>query len=166
MRISFIIPDKTAVIDGYVFENVDFSILPPAVRALQWFGSWGEVEFYPNEDGSAVANEVIDGLGGLTALIDELLIRKAEETKPPPPPTDEHVAQGARIYRDLLLEQCDYTQTLDYQELLTDEERAAWRTYRQKLRDVTKQPGFPHNVVFPISPDPKAPFDPERTHAA
>jgi hypothetical protein len=28
----------------------------------------------------------------------------------------------------------------------------AWATYRQSLRDVTKQPGFPFAVVWPIKP--------------
>ena len=28
-----------------------------------------------------------------------------------------------------------------------------WQTYRQALRDVTKQPGFPHEVVWPSMPE-------------
>lgn len=29
---------------------------------------------------------------------------------------------------------------------------AAWKTYRQALRDVPAQPGFPDNVVWPDAP--------------
>ena len=38
-----------------------------------------------------------------------------------------------RHQRDLLLAASDWTQTLDAP--LTDEQRAAWATYRQQLRD-------------------------------
>ncbi len=29
----------------------------------------------------------------------------------------------------------------------------AWSTYRQQLRDLTEQPGFPFNVTFPEKPE-------------
>jgi hypothetical protein len=29
---------------------------------------------------------------------------------------------------------------------------AAWEIYRQSLRDITSQPGFPHNVTWPTKP--------------
>lgn len=28
-----------------------------------------------------------------------------------------------------------------------------WAVYRQALRDITKQPGYPEEIVWPISPD-------------
>ena len=28
-----------------------------------------------------------------------------------------------------------------------------WRTYRQELRDITLQAGFPLNIVFPVMPE-------------
>jgi len=52
--------------------------------------------------------------------------------------------------RNVLLAESDYTQLLDVP--LSAEEKAAWKEYRQELRDVTKQEGFPSSVVFPISP--------------
>lgn len=30
---------------------------------------------------------------------------------------------------------------------------AAWEIYRQSLRDITAQDGFPHNVTWPVKPE-------------
>jgi hypothetical protein len=55
-----------------------------------------------------------------------------------------------RSKRDKMLQECDYTQTLDYP--ATDAERSAWAAYRQALRDVPTQEGFPNDVVWPTIP--------------
>lgn len=55
-----------------------------------------------------------------------------------------------RMQRDALLYRSDWTQVPDAP--LTAEQVAAWATYRQALRDVTEQPGFPANVVWPVQP--------------
>jgi hypothetical protein len=35
---------------------------------------------------------------------------------------------------------------------LTPTQQTAWATYRQELRDITSQPGYPTNVVWPTPP--------------
>lgn len=35
---------------------------------------------------------------------------------------------------------------------LTPEQQQAWAVYRQALRDITQQPGFPEQVIWPSSP--------------
>lgn len=35
---------------------------------------------------------------------------------------------------------------------LTTEQQAAWATYRQELRDITNQSGYPFNVIWPVAP--------------
>lgn len=35
---------------------------------------------------------------------------------------------------------------------LTLEQQAAWATYRQELRDIPQQSGYPLNVVWPVAP--------------
>lgn len=35
----------------------------------------------------------------------------------------------------------------------TENERARWRRYRQQLRDITAQSGFPDRVTFPDVPE-------------
>jgi len=55
-----------------------------------------------------------------------------------------------RAERNRLLAECDWTQLADV--VLTDEVKAAWATYRQALRDITAQDGFPDSVTYPTKP--------------
>lgn len=56
-----------------------------------------------------------------------------------------------RRRRDTKLSNCDWTQIPDNQ--LSEDDRALWREYRQKLRDVTELFSDPDDVVWPMSPD-------------
>ena len=55
-----------------------------------------------------------------------------------------------RAERNRLLAECDWTQLADV--VLTDEAKAAWAAYRQALRDITAQEGFPDSVTYPTKP--------------
>ena len=52
-----------------------------------------------------------------------------------------------RAQRDRLLASSDWTQVLD-----APVDKAAWAAYRQSLRDVPLQAGFPENVTWPKEP--------------
>jgi hypothetical protein len=54
---------------------------------------------------------------------------------------------GVRANRNEMLKNSDWAMVSDAP---TDKE--AWAAYRQELRDVTKQEGFPTNVVWPTPP--------------
>ncbi len=54
-----------------------------------------------------------------------------------------------RAERDKLLAESDWTQLPDV--VLSNKED--WTKYRQDLRDISKQEGFPYSVVFPTKPD-------------
>ena len=56
-----------------------------------------------------------------------------------------------REKRNGLLVNCDWTQTLDSP--LNAEQKTAWTTYRQALRDITTQSGFPTDVTWPSAPN-------------
>ena len=56
-------------------------------------------------------------------------------------------ASLVRNKRSALLLQSDWTQVLD-----APVDRQAWSTYRQALRDITNQPGFPLEVTWPQQP--------------
>jgi len=56
--------------------------------------------------------------------------------------------QQARAKRDQLLAACDWTQLNDIP-LAT---KKAWLRYRQALRDLTDQPGFPAEIQWPTPP--------------
>lgn len=55
-----------------------------------------------------------------------------------------------RGFRGELLVRSDWTQLVDAP--LTEDQKTEWRTYRQALRDVTGQAGFPESVVWPAAP--------------
>lgn len=55
-----------------------------------------------------------------------------------------------RGQRDAMLRACDWTQVTDAP--LTDVQRLAWQAYRQALRDVPEQPGFPTTITWPVIP--------------
>jgi len=59
-------------------------------------------------------------------------------------------ASDARGKRDGLIASCDWTQIADAP--LTADQRAAWVTYRQALRDVPAQAGFPDTIDWPVTP--------------
>ena len=56
-------------------------------------------------------------------------------------------ADEVRSQRNNKLTRCGWTQVLDAQV-----DRAAWAEYRQQLRDVPDQPGFPFAVDWPQEP--------------
>lgn len=66
---------------------------------------------------------------------------------------DDRLTQSARARRDTLLkETVDSVNPMRW-EAMTDEQKDAWRAYRQALLDVPQQEGFPNNIVWPTSPD-------------
>ena len=62
------------------------------------------------------------------------------------PMTDEE----ARAQRDKLLAETDWTQVLDAP--IDAETREAYRAYRQALRDIPEQEGFPESITWPELP--------------
>jgi hypothetical protein len=59
-------------------------------------------------------------------------------------------ALAIRQQRTSLLLQSDWTQIADSP--LTSQQKAMWATYRQALRDITKQVTFPTSVVWLVPP--------------
>jgi len=57
-------------------------------------------------------------------------------------------ADNIRNMRDVKLAACDWTQGRD----IPNNIASAWATYRQALRDVPSQAGFPFNVTWPNTP--------------
>jgi hypothetical protein len=71
------------------------------------------------------------------------------EYVPPPPPTTEELAAAARAERNALLAATDWTQAADVPQATKNK----WAPYRQALRDVPEQPGFPSNIQWPVKPN-------------
>ena len=59
---------------------------------------------------------------------------------------DNRAAARVRAERDRLLAETDYLALSDV--TMSD----AWKTYRQNLRDIPAQSGFPNSVTYPTKP--------------
>lgn len=64
-----------------------------------------------------------------------------------PVPSQDLLAKNMRIRRDRFLASTDWTQAAD-----APVDQSAWATYRQALRDVPAQAGFPDTVTWPTKP--------------
>jgi Phage tail assembly chaperone protein len=60
---------------------------------------------------------------------------------------DAQQAASMRTERNRRLSDCDWTQIAD-----STADKQAWATYRQSLRDVPSQDGFPWEINWPIAP--------------
>jgi hypothetical protein len=60
---------------------------------------------------------------------------------------DAEQAAEVRKQRTEMLKDCDWTQIAD-----STADKTAWATYRQALRDITTQTGFPWTITWPTQP--------------
>lgn len=60
---------------------------------------------------------------------------------------DAQQAASQRTERNRRIAECDWTQLPD-----SPVDKTAWATYRQSLRDLTKQSGFPWDIEWPKQP--------------
>ena len=85
-------------------------------------------------------------------LVDNLwIVSKIPE--PTPEEVKERKAQEIRNQRDLLLSKTDYYFLVDNPKQLTEEQLAEVQTYRNELRELPEQEGFPENVTWPDIPE-------------
>ena len=57
-----------------------------------------------------------------------------------------------KLIRNNLLLQSDWTDTYSAPARLGEEKYTAWQIYRQQLRDITTQPGYPYQITWPQAP--------------
>jgi len=70
------------------------------------------------------------------------------DPEPQPEPEVADKAQEVRAERNYLLTKSDWTQVAD-----APVDKEAWAEYRQKLRDIPQQTGFPTEVDWPVRPE-------------
>jgi hypothetical protein len=90
----------------------------------------------------------------ITLWLSSLLKNKSVTVKPFELPvlTKEQLASSIRDHRNYLLSITDkYMTVSDYP--VSETNREEIKAYRQALRDITKQSGFPENIVWPKEPD-------------
>lgn len=132
-------------------ENWDYVTLPKTADELVAFGKikhdqqtafWNKMTQLRNElltDQKYIKQELVDGWWELTKI---------------PEPTAEEIqaqiARDARSKRDYLISQTDYLLQPDYP--ISTEQLEEVKAYRQALRDVPEQDGFPETIVWPEMP--------------
>ena len=96
----------------------------------QWFTKWNlGPSFFDTEDAEGHVT---------TAAENEANYKTAK---------DAEQAKSVRDSRNTKLTESDWTQVAD-----APVDKAAWATYRQALRDVTAQTGFPWTIDWPVAP--------------
>ena len=81
----------------------------------------------------------------------EVTVTKAEQEAAYTANKDAEAATAVRAERDKLLASCDWMAIKAFEAGSTLS--AEWATYRQALRDVTAQEGFPLDVTYPDKPE-------------
>lgn len=139
MRLTIVPSDKFIAIDEDGLLNIqqDFSWIPSNVHAVQWYDTWGEVEY---NDGTP--NERIEELGifsqaEATLNADKARIQAELDAKE----AARDYTEELRLLRNQRLFLSDWSQLADNS--LTTAQKTAWSTYRQELRDL------PETVIDP-----------------
>jgi hypothetical protein len=97
----------------------------------QWFTKWNlGPSFFDTEDAE----------GNVTTAAENEAAYKATK--------DAEQAKSVRSQRGDKLKDSDWTQVAD-----APVDKEAWATYRQSLRDVTQQSGFPWTITWPTQPE-------------
>ena len=109
--------------------------------------------WWPEEDQSATLGELeVYGSETLTLDADRKVVVVVRSVEPMPQDQVDAItaakAREVRAERNKLLGDTDWTQVSD-----APVDQTAWATYRQSLRDITAQAGFPHSVVWPAKPE-------------
>jgi hypothetical protein len=86
-----------------------------------------------------VFTDTTDETGNVTTATQHEIAYKASK--------DSEQAKNVRATRDAKLAQSDWTQVAD-----AKVNKIAWATYRQALRDIPSQSGFPWDVTYPTAP--------------
>ena len=141
MKLTIVPIDKTVIVNGTAVALKDSfpSSVPSEVHALQWAEQSGSVE---------KTDETQDSLSTLPAWASDCVAAHEQaiieiEANEPSTPTSE---QEARSDRAMFLEETDWTANSDV--TMSTE----MTVYRQALRDITDQVGFPDNITWPTKP--------------
>ena len=158
MRVTIIPEDCIVAIDG-VAVRITMPAINESIHAVQWYDSKGTIEHKDTSNTNnilinhieeindiSIFQEIID-IATAKIAADKVIAEEKEII------TSEMIAAGARQDRDFRLMQSDWTQIQLPDVSLTPDQIAQWKEYRRQLRDITLQPGFPNNIVWPEKPE-------------
>ena len=138
--------------------------LPPRPVTQEWLNSYisdpaGDIVFEgPQATGGTVYQysqragvEQIDGKWYTKYILGPVFVdgetTAAEQETAYKAMKDAEQAKSVRTSRTEKLKDCDWTQIAD-----STADKTAWATYRQALRDITAQSGFPWTITWPDAP--------------
>lgn len=136
-----------------LYKTIQFSdIMVASELEPYWYGPFDYNSDIPKVDYNKTAEYI-----GLTKHFDNVwrktwVVRDA--TQEEINQRTEVEANEIRSRRDRALRLSDYTHVTDHPQPLNDEiKKQAWSEYRQKLRNLPLQNGFPWNIEFPTRPE-------------
>ena len=143
-----IVSDKTIGIGTTIISGIgtDLSWIPSDVHAVHWNGSSGEIEY---NDGKANLGITSIGIYSQAETSFNNEIQRQKDLGDASVSQSSFLWEKLRNERDNLLLFSDFTQLGDIG--LSDSKKAEWVTYRQALRDITKQ-SDPFNITWPTEP--------------
>jgi len=129
-------------LNGENVKHVPTTNLDSNVHAVQWYGDHGEVEYKDHNKEITDFSEFDAILADRQNQVDRIT-QAALDNEPSEEGKD-------RTNRDDLLTDTDWIviKYMDIGQPVPQE----WSDYRQALRDITEQDGFPGNVVWPEKP--------------
>ena len=156
-----------AVIFDHEFRQLHQGLGLPAILTEEVINEWGgDIVFEgPQASGGTVYQysmlqgvEQIDGKWYTKYVLGPIFTdRAATELEPAQTAVEQETAYKAmkdaeqatnvRRNRTEKLKDCDWTQIAD-----STADKIAWATYRQALRDITSQAGFPWTITWPDAP--------------
>jgi len=124
----------------YIVRNLQYT--QSGVDCEIQHSEWGWIPFTATENdcesyGRAVYAQLVNEHAADIAPLDTQLIAEQER-------------MAARSKRDALLAKSDWTVLPDSP--LTTAKKTEWKTYRQALRDISLQEGFPNTITWPTMP--------------
>lgn len=147
MRLTIIRDMGLVHVDSKGFDELDMSDVPADVHALQWYGSNGDIE-YNDGKGNAEITELPAWAYLAKAKKDDKDAEVAAEVAAAEAYANstEGKSEAAREKRDELIAETDWWASSD--RTMTQ----AQIDYRQALRDITSQAGFPESITWPVKP--------------
>ena len=145
-RITVINNDNGTIdimVNGENTADIPSDNLDPNIHAIQWYGDHGEVEYNDRNEEITDFSQFNQLLLDRDAVIDSIV----EEAIEKEPSEDEVVIDE----RNALLEDTDWVILRYFDQ--GEEVPLEWKEYRQALRDIPEQEGFPESVDWPEMPE-------------
>lgn len=149
MNINIAPHSNTVVIDGEG-QTVDLSSLDRSIQGIHWDGQKGDIAYWDPQTRRMLSNQELTSFSDYQWVIDAFNAAKQQIAENIAAMAISNATELVLLQRNTLLKSSDWTQLPDVP--LTDEQKAQWSVYRQALRDITDQQGFPENIVWPTEP--------------